>query len=679
MSTLGELLVKIGADNSEFKRKLSDIQSSTSKMGGVMRNALSFAGGQMLVNGLASVGRGIATVSKNAITMASDLQEVQNVVDTTFGESAKAVNEFAKSATDSFGLSELQAKKFSGAMGAMLKSTGISSDKLPEMSTKLVGLAGDFASFYNLPHDEAWEKIRSGIAGETEPLKQLGVNMSVASLEAFAMSQGINKAWKDMSPSEQAMLRYNYLLSVTKDAQGDFAKTQQSFANQIRLLKTNFEQTSASIATQFLPSINNMASALNKALTGKISWDEAGNEIQKGISDMVAKISEGLPKLTTIAGSALKGIITGLLNSLPAILPQLATVGVSVFTTLVNSLNGNMGMLMQSAGQALMILAQGFMQNLPTLANVAIQILLGLAQFFIQNLPTWMPYAVQMILQLCQMLIQNLPLLITAAIQIIMALVQGIAQALPVLLAEAPKIIQALIDGANETRPLFIQAMIDIILALVQIILDNLPLFINVAIQIIGALIVGIVQATPQIIAGIIKLVNQLDEKFRNYDWLSLGVNLIKGILRGIQSVDDQLKNYILNLAKQCLQKIKNALGIKSPSKEFFKVGVYTMIGMTRGIDKYSGSLVSSMQNVANGVLGVMKDTKDIMGNKDYTWDVRGNVLNDGFNAMVSVGGGSGVQSGIVVNISGNNINSNLDIDIIAQRLVSKLKSAGVY
>lgn len=104
------------------------------------------------------------------IKLASDLTEVQNVVDTVFGDGAEKVNAWSKAAKGAFGMSELQAKKYNGALGAVLKSSGITTDKTYELSTGLTGLIGDFASFYNLEHEETFNKIKAGITGETEPL-----------------------------------------------------------------------------------------------------------------------------------------------------------------------------------------------------------------------------------------------------------------------------------------------------------------------------------------------------------------------------------------------------------------------------------------------------------------------------------------------------------------------------
>jgi hypothetical protein len=186
----------------------------------------------------AKIGKALLDIGKDAINAASDLAEVQNVVDVTFGDGAKQIESWAKTAGRQFGLTETQAKKFTSTIGAMMKSAGMSGDEIVEMSTDLAGLAADMASFYNLDFETAFQKIRSGISGETEPLKQLGVNMSVANLEAFALEKGITKAFNAMSQSEQTMLRYQYLMQATADAQGDFSRTADGFANATRRVET---------------------------------------------------------------------------------------------------------------------------------------------------------------------------------------------------------------------------------------------------------------------------------------------------------------------------------------------------------------------------------------------------------------------------------------------------------
>ncbi len=235
------------------------------------------------------------------IELASDLTEVQNVVDTTFGDGAGKIYDWADAAATSFGMSSLQAQKYNGTMGAMLKSMGLTDDAVLKMSTDMVGLAGDMASFYNLDVEDAFYKIRAGISGETEPLKALGINMSVANLEAFALSQGIEKTWEQMDQAEQAALRYNYLMSQTADAQGDFSKTSDSYANQQRILKLQIDNLSASLGEQLLPHLNDIIITVNDKLP----------EISEKADEIFSKIGDGIGWIMD-NGDLVIGIVEGL-------------------------------------------------------------------------------------------------------------------------------------------------------------------------------------------------------------------------------------------------------------------------------------------------------------------------------------------------------------------------------
>lgn len=213
--------------------------------------------------GLVMIARKALDTIKTGIDYASDLAEVQNVVDVTFGSATEAINSWSKECLAAYGMNEVSAKRYAGTIGAMLKSSGLAGDAIVDMSKDMVGLAGDMASFYSLDLETAFEKIRSGISGETEPLKQLGINMSVANLEAYALSQGITTAYNEMSQAEQVMLRYNYLMSTTADAQGDFARTQDSYANQTRLLSESWLEFTGVMAEQLLPVLTTIVSWLN--------------------------------------------------------------------------------------------------------------------------------------------------------------------------------------------------------------------------------------------------------------------------------------------------------------------------------------------------------------------------------------------------------------------------------
>lgn len=236
--------------------------SATELIGGFTLSGLLSKGAEALISGLTSaVGE--------SINRASDLIEVQNVVDVTFEDSAETINAWAQSASSAYGLTETRAKQYSSTLGAMLKSMGIADNQVAQMSMDMAGLAADMASFYNLDHDTAFEKIRSGISGETEPLKALGINMSVANMNAYALSQGMDKTYDKMTQAEQATLRYQYLLEATKDAQGDFARTGDSYSNELRKLETNLDRIKTTFGTGLMQVVTPALAMLNGVLSDK--------------------------------------------------------------------------------------------------------------------------------------------------------------------------------------------------------------------------------------------------------------------------------------------------------------------------------------------------------------------------------------------------------------------------
>lgn len=192
---------------------------------------------------------------QKAIGLASDIQEVQNVVDTSFGDMAGQVEAFAQTSIDSFGMSELTAKQTAGRFMSMSTALGLAQAQAADMALTVTGLTGDMASFYNVSQDVASTALASIWTGETESLKRFGIVMTQTNLEAYALSQGINKTWNEMTQAEQVQLRYNYVMEQTALAQGDFEKTQDSWANQQRILKESTDALAASIGEGLMESL----------------------------------------------------------------------------------------------------------------------------------------------------------------------------------------------------------------------------------------------------------------------------------------------------------------------------------------------------------------------------------------------------------------------------------------
>ena len=269
----GTLRFDTRIDTSGFESGLDSIESSTSRIGDIIKGTLG-------ADVLKQAAEAVIDFGKKAISLASDLDEVQNVVDVTFGEAEYKIEEFAETASSQFGLTEIQVKQFSGTFGAMVKSMGLSEDAAADLALDMVGLTADMASFYNLDHETAFEKLRSGLSGETEPLKALGINMSTANLEAFALAQGIETAYDKMTEAEKVQLRYNYIMDATSDSQGDFARTSDGFANQLRLLSNNIDSLAANIGAALLPAATAGLQAINSLFSAPTTTNEALTEIQ---------------------------------------------------------------------------------------------------------------------------------------------------------------------------------------------------------------------------------------------------------------------------------------------------------------------------------------------------------------------------------------------------------------
>ena len=231
----------------------------------------------------------LVAVSKKCLELSSNLAEVQNVVDTTFGKSSNIINEFAESALKNFGLTELQAKKYVSTLGAIAKASGESEEATLQMSTNLTKLTADVASFFNYDYDTAFNKIRSGLTGETEPLKDLGVVMTVANLEQYRLAQGIQTSYSAMSSAEQMALRYNYIMQALTDTQGDFNKTQASWANQLRILQGQAQQLGAILGNLLQKVLYPVLSVVNAILGKAVAM---GNVLAKAFGFDTKTITE---------------------------------------------------------------------------------------------------------------------------------------------------------------------------------------------------------------------------------------------------------------------------------------------------------------------------------------------------------------------------------------------------
>lgn len=257
----GTVYFNTAFDNKSYNKNVKGLLSSTEK---AFSNTFKKIG--KLVGGALAIGA-ITKFSKSCIDLGSDLAEVQNVVDVVFPSINNQVNNFSKNAIDQFGLSELATKKYMGTFGAMSKSFGFTEQAAFEMSKTVTGLVGDVSSFYNISQDLAYTKLKSVWTGETETLKDLGIVMTQTALNEYALRNGFSKTIDKMTEAEKVSLRYSFVQSQLASATGDFARTSDGWANQVRVLSLRFDQLKASIGQGFINLFTPIVKCLNLVIS----------------------------------------------------------------------------------------------------------------------------------------------------------------------------------------------------------------------------------------------------------------------------------------------------------------------------------------------------------------------------------------------------------------------------
>lgn len=306
--TLEKLQVIIEAETKPFRDELNKMKSEMNvatahveKQTSRIKRAFSSIKG---VIGLA-LGVGLIKLGKDAIDMASDLQEVQNVVDTAFGDMAYKCEAFAKTAIKQFGMSELSAKRTASTFMAMGKGIGMASDQASNMAIQIAARSADVASFFNISQSEAATKLKSIYTGETETLKDLGVVMTQVNLKQYALSHGMSDNLEQMDQVSLATLRYKFVMDQLSLAEGDFARTSGSWANQVRILQEQWKQLLGIIGNGLVAVFTPVINVINKVLSKIIQFAQI---VQAVFSSLFGKkgnaTADNAKKIGTSLGAA---------------------------------------------------------------------------------------------------------------------------------------------------------------------------------------------------------------------------------------------------------------------------------------------------------------------------------------------------------------------------------------
>ena len=313
------------------KQKLADVKTAASETRGELANleeqmrtekidafssSLETIGSKLTtIGGLATatITAPLIGIGVSAVKLVSDYEEALNKVEVAFGVSSESVIEFANTTLETFGIAKGEALNMASAFGDMGTSLGLTQQDAADMSEELVGLAGDLASFKNISTDQAFTALSGIFTGETESLKTLGIVMTETNLNAYALAEGYGKTTDEMTQAEKVQLRYNYILSVTSNAQGDYARTADGTANSARTFQGAIKELGTSFGEELLPEITPVIQDLTKLIK---KFDEMSASQKQSIVKMLELAAAIGPvvlltgKLTTGLGKGIKALST---------------------------------------------------------------------------------------------------------------------------------------------------------------------------------------------------------------------------------------------------------------------------------------------------------------------------------------------------------------------------------
>lgn len=556
----GKVVIETDLDSKGFKSGLDKMQS------------IAKTGFKAIATSVGVASTAIAGLIGKAVTMAGDLEQQIGGTEAVFGEFASTVQDKAAKAFDQMGLSANDFMETANKMGALMQGSGLSIEESMNLSTEAMQRAADVASIMGIDVNSAMESVAGAAKGNFTMMDNLGVAMNATTIEAYALSKGIDTAYANMDNATKVGLAMEMFLEKTSYAAGNYAKENKTFAGSFNTLKA--------ATSNFLSG----AGGIEDVASSLVSFGEI---LIESITNMAPTIVEGLVSLT----ETLIPQIPILLQSLmPAVLEgavSLINGLVAIFPALMTMIQQNLPTIVQGGMTIIQTLITTIFDMLPQILQMGITLLLELVKGITEALPELIPIMVKVIMDMVNILLDNIDLIIEAGIQILIALIDGIINALPELVVRLP----------------------EIIIKIVATLINLLPQIIAVGIRIIGSLITGIFRALPELIIRlpelILRMVNGLLEGVK--DFANVGVNLVKGLWNGISGSYDWIKNKIKGWIGNVTNFIKKMFGIHSPSTVMRdEVGKYLAQGMGVGFDKELDNVYNDMQKAVDLETGKM-------------------------------------------------------------------------
>lgn len=330
-ASLGEAVLHLRAEDSQMQGDINSAKGTAMQSLGSLGKSMQRTGAVMTAGvTLPLVGIGLASID-----MASDVEESRNKVDVVFEGMASQIKDFSATAGTALGLSEKSALEMTGTFGSMFNTMGLGGEETADMSLKLTQLAADYASFHNLKPEEAFDKIRAGMVGSSEPLQGLGKDLRAGAVQAYAFQNGLAATKEELTPMVLAQARFGLLMQQSSKETGDFARTSDGLANSTRIMKAELANASAELGVELLPL---MLELVHAALDILHAFKEADPQFKKTIV-VIGGIAAAVGPVLTVLGTLFTFI-----SSVSGAMGALGISGGSVGTVLA-ALTGPVGLL----------------------------------------------------------------------------------------------------------------------------------------------------------------------------------------------------------------------------------------------------------------------------------------------------------------------------------------------
>ena len=579
---------------SSFEKRMESISSKAKSIG----DKLSGIGTALTVG----VTTPLAVAGKGMVDAASDFDENLNKISVAFGDSADDVKAWADTATESFGLSMNQALEATSLFGDMATSMGISQSEAASMSTSLAGLAGDMASFKNIGIDEAMTALNGVFTGETESLKQLGIVMTEVNLQEFA--DGLGLVYDDMTQAEKVQLRYNYVMAMSKNAIGDYARTSDGTANSMRTFQASVENLAITLGQNLLPIVTPIIQKATEMVNAFAAADPELQQLVLKIAGIAAAAGPALlviGKMVSVFGSAsgAMGLLSGKIAALGGMKAALSgvftaitgPVGIAVaaiialvaaFAYLMTTNEGFRNSVMQTLG----VLGESFQTVLAALLPVITQLATLLGEAIASVLQQLAPVIAQYVTMIAELWAQLAPMiaqLITELAPVITLIIENVSQIISTLLPPLISVIQAIMDA--------IKALMPVIMDILSVAIDVISSIIKAVTPIVafvGDIISDIVAVITPIISKIANIISQVAAKIKPI------ASTVSGVFNNIFSTVSGIMSKVGSVVTNVFSSIKSAWsGLTG-----FVSGVFD------GIGSAVESLVNQVKGFINGVIG---------------------------------------------------------------------------